>query len=140
MCSQCFDKASRLRNIERAKAGDKRKHLRVAYGITPERLAALTKAQRDMCAICGVRPPKSLQIDHCHKTGRIRGLLCFKCNVFIGHLEQKMAALPRYLGYLGVGCELEADEERLTAPPREPSRRARRKGRETRGRSVQSQP
>lgn len=46
---------------------------------------ALLKKQNNGCAICGEKPEKRpLSVDHCHKTGRIRGLLCQKHNVAIG--------------------------------------------------------
>lgn len=55
--------------------------LRLAYGIGIDEYEALFSKQGGTCAICK-RPPykKRLSVDHCHKTGKIRGLLCFRCN------------------------------------------------------------
>lgn len=58
------------------------------YGITPERYAEMLHAQKGVCAVCD-KPPrgdKSLAVDHCHTTGKVRGLLCIGCNVSLGHL------------------------------------------------------
>lgn len=57
--------------------------LQATYGITSEEYAALFKAQEGRCAICRETRTKNLAVDHCHKTGAIRGLLCQRCN---GHL------------------------------------------------------
>jgi hypothetical protein len=51
------------------------------YGITAEGYDALLKAQGGKCAICRARPvSKRLAVDHDHKTGAVRGLLCSRCN------------------------------------------------------------
>jgi hypothetical protein len=46
--------------------------------------AALVAQRGEVCAICGA-PPKTrkLHLDHDHKTGRVRGLLCYRCNRFL---------------------------------------------------------
>ena len=51
--------------------------------MTVKKYANLLKKQKGVCAICG-KPPKGLKlaVDHDHKTGRIRGLLCAYCNYF----------------------------------------------------------
>ena len=53
-------------------------------GVSDEDYALLLAMQGGGCAICG-QPPKSrrLHVDHDHKTGRVRGLLCFVCNRYI---------------------------------------------------------
>jgi hypothetical protein len=50
-------------------------------GVSDEEYAALLEAQHGGCAICG-NPPKTrrLSVDHNHRTGKVRGLLCFRCN------------------------------------------------------------
>lgn len=59
------------------------------YGISVEQYEAILRDQGGVCAICE-RPPKTrrLHVDHDHKTGEIRGLLCYRCN----------RALPDYVG------------------------------------------
>ena len=64
----------------------------------------LLKVQEEKCAICKKhqsRLKKSLVVDHDHKTGIVRGLLCIKCNSALGFLNDSPAALRRALKYLG---------------------------------------
>lgn len=60
-----------------------RKNLKYRYGITPEEYYSLLKKQGNKCAICGKKSSKEgkrFAVDHNHKTGFIRGLLCNYCN------------------------------------------------------------
>lgn len=79
------------------------------YGLTLEGYDILYKKQDGRCAVCK-RPERSvdrwegkirrLQVDHCHETGRVRGLLCYRCNVLIGGLGDTVEAIERVLVYL----------------------------------------
>jgi hypothetical protein len=70
----------------------------------------MLKLQNNLCAICknpekiSTSPkndnPKRLAIDHCHKTGKIRGLLCHKCNVSIGAMHESIEILQSAIAYL----------------------------------------
>lgn len=63
-------------------------HLRIRYGILIEHYERLLREQRGHCAICGASPSRSrLAVDHDHRTGKVRGLLCFSCNYRLGQLE-----------------------------------------------------
>lgn len=73
--------------------------LKCTYSMTPDQYRALLIAQNYSCAICGNQPKRRLVIDHCHKTGRIRGLLCFRCNLNLSGVERD-GWLPRALAYL----------------------------------------
>lgn len=55
------------------------------HGLEPGTFRAMFDAQQGRCAVCGVDAVQ-LQIDHCHATGQIRGLLCGGCNSGLGHL------------------------------------------------------
>lgn len=57
--------------------------------------------QGGVCAICQ-KPEKrkALAIDHCHKTGIIRGLLCMRCNTALGHMDDDTDRLYRAIKYL----------------------------------------
>ena len=59
--------------------------LRDRYGMTPEDHAVMLFESRGHCTLCGKR--KKLYIDHCHETGRVRGLLCNKCNLALAGYE-----------------------------------------------------
>jgi len=80
------------------KAGLKRK-----FGITPEQYQAIYEAQNGKCAICqrATGKIKKLAVDHDHKTGKIRGLLCSVCNrMILGSLRDDIEALQRAIDYL----------------------------------------
>jgi hypothetical protein len=60
------------------------------YGITEETYLHLRKEQGQKCAMCHSpfrKSPQSIHIDHCHKTGKVRGILCDGCNLFLGRFE-----------------------------------------------------
>lgn len=58
------------------------------YGITPKDWDRMSAEQAGVCAICKQVPGgKGFYIDHCHKTGQVRGLLCFTCNMALGLLK-----------------------------------------------------
>lgn len=78
-------------------------HISATYGITSEEYDAIYKAQGGVCAICRRASGKRrrLAVDHDHKTGFVRGLLCRPCNRnVLGHLRDDPAALDRAIGYL----------------------------------------
>lgn len=73
-------------------------HLKRNYNLTEAERDALIAAQYGLCAICLDAPP--VHVDHCHKTGRVRGVLCFNCNSAIGKLRDKPDAARRAAAYL----------------------------------------
>lgn len=84
---------------------ERRHHLKSLYGITEEDYKALLLAQGGSCAICGTDRPggngaPSMHVDHCHNTGRIRGLLCNRCNITLGKMEDSPDLLRIAADYL----------------------------------------
>jgi hypothetical protein len=61
-----------------------RRHILKKYSITEDEYDEMSKKQNGLCAICGGVSPTRLAVDHCHKTEKVRGLLCSRCNVGIG--------------------------------------------------------
>ena len=58
------------------------------HGITPEQYDLMLALQNGVCAICRKTPERGLlYVDHCHRTGKVRGLLCMKCNSALGLYE-----------------------------------------------------
>lgn len=57
----------------------------LVYGLTDKQYQAFKKKQKGRCALC--KRKAKLDIDHCHKTNRVRGLLCRRCNVCLGWTE-----------------------------------------------------
>ena len=72
------------------------------YGITVRRYMELFAGQDEACAICLVPPIDQweLDIDHDHRTGEVRGLLCNDCNVAIGRLNDSADNAARAASYL----------------------------------------
>lgn len=93
---------NRVRTPEQRRAAQ----LRREYGIEPAEYAALVEKQRGRCAICGIEPVKvagrrvALYVDHDHKTGAVRGLLCNGCNLALGHMDDDVERLNAAIKYL----------------------------------------
>ena len=82
-------------------AKDRRKQrLKSLYGISSDDYDRLFAHQRGACAICGKRSAKTLCVDHCHATGKVRGLLCQRCNLALGHLNDSPTLVSAALAYL----------------------------------------
>ncbi len=79
---------------------NRQKHnaLKRKYGISYEDYLAMVLARKGLCEICGIE--KKLYVDHCHKTSKIRGLLCLNCNAGIGNLRDSISLLEKALNYL----------------------------------------
>ena len=75
--------------------------IRRQYGITQEEFNGLLEFQGHQCAICGKDDIyRTLDIDHDHKTGEVRGLLCTNCNTALGRFKDDIEGLERALYYL----------------------------------------
>jgi hypothetical protein len=74
------------------------------YGISAEDYYKLLDKQEQKCAICGAEIGDSngnrLYVDHDHKTGKVRGLLCANCNFGIGSLKDDVEILKKAILYL----------------------------------------
>lgn len=89
------------RNKHKHKARNHNCHLKRTFGITLETYEKLLLSQNNMCAICkgevSVNTKRRFPIDHCHRTGNIRGILCFICNTKLGWYERFEEAIKAYL-------------------------------------------
>lgn len=116
-CQRLRNQAWRLANVEayRARYREARRKrtpeqklkwlLKQEYGLTLEDYQRMMAAQDGRCAICRETPAPQkyktgFHVDHCHTTGRIRGLLCHNCNVSIGHLKEDLVRIRALLAYL----------------------------------------
>ena len=73
------------------------------YGISDEEYKRMLKEQGGGCAICGITRDKigrAIAVDHCHETGRVRGLLCGSCNRFIGLINEDIEIAKKLVKYL----------------------------------------
>jgi hypothetical protein len=81
--------------------GVKETFLLKTYGINLDAYNELKEAQSNKCAICKAEPTqRELAIDHDHKTGKIRGLLCLNCNVGISYFKDNPFLLQQAISYL----------------------------------------
>lgn len=72
------------------------------YGITKEEYETMYKKQNQSCWVCKKQclSGQYLSVDHCHKTGKVRGLLCKKCNSALGMLDDDIELLETAIIYL----------------------------------------
>ena len=78
------------------------RHLKQFYKITKEEYEALLAKQCYVCVVCGKpnQHNKRLHIDHDHKTGKVRGLLCNHCNTALGLVHDDVGVLAALIQYL----------------------------------------
>jgi hypothetical protein len=90
----------RIRRVENPEHY-RRAKLKMRYGITYGDRNALIEAQGNKCAICKNGPGmKGWHVDHCHTTGTVRGILCFKCNTGLGNFSDSVEFLANAIAYL----------------------------------------
>lgn len=99
-CKQCTlaRQAARVSTPE----GSRKRHdlrLRRVYGTPVETYDALYLEQGGACAVCNTPFGKPV-VDHCHTGGHVRGLLCFSCNILLGHARDDKDVLLRAVAYL----------------------------------------
>jgi recombination endonuclease VII len=97
LCAACIQRESRKKNKWTINAR--------VLGVDPAVVLEMVERQGGKCASCGVtpesvKPQHGLQIDHCHKTGRVRGLLCGGCNKSLGHAGDDADRLRQLIAYL----------------------------------------
>ena len=94
----------KYRNSKKGKQSFRKAALKFKYNIEPRDLEDLHKKHDNKCAICRVSVRdirhSSLCVDHDHNTGRIRGLLCEKCNFGIGYFQDDIELLQAAIEYL----------------------------------------
>jgi len=88
-------------------------HNKKKYNITTPQRDAILTAQKGCCAVCDTPIEfkragkevskqgwtKSAAVDHCHDTGVVRGILCFRCNTTLGHVKECPKILERLIDY-----------------------------------------
>lgn len=103
-------KIDRVKNSETHWAGQ----LRNKYGMSVDQYKQMETAQNGLCKICGSNHgghysktgvPKRLAVDHCHKTGKIRGLLCCHCNMALGQIKENEKIAQSMINYIKTVCK-----------------------------------
>jgi len=82
-------------------------HLVRTFNITTEDYKEMLRQQNNVCAICGEPETRKyngivikLAVDHCHATGKVRGLLCSTCNIALGRFQDSTDLLTKAVNYL----------------------------------------
>ena len=82
-------------------------HLLKNYGLTIEDYNKILGDQNNKCPICdeklkviGINDVRKPNIDHCHVTGKVRGILCHRCNKALGLLRDDIQIIERALNYI----------------------------------------
>lgn len=107
-CKDCKNAAARKKWVENTEASDrykKRARERAKerrYGITQEQFDQMLIDQDNKCGICDIefKNTKSTHIDHCHKTDKVRGILCNDCNVALGQFYDSPELMENAIKYL----------------------------------------
>ena len=99
----------RKNNLEHANDLDRLR----SYGLPKGRYAKILALQKNCCAICKINTPapkKTFCVDHCHKTGKVRGLLCLNCNTMLGHAKDDVERLKAAINFLSKDVDYREDK------------------------------
>jgi hypothetical protein len=88
------------------KVSDRKSHLKRKYGLTLDEFDELLASQGGVCPICGRPDPDN--VDHDHVTGRVRGILCWDCNIALGKFADDIDRFVAAAAYLDQHDELAA--------------------------------
>jgi hypothetical protein len=87
---------------EMGKLSERRRKVK-RYGLTQESYAQMWTDQDKQCAICKVKEAphgRFWHTDHCHTTGKVRGILCHHCNLMLGNARDSITNLENAISYL----------------------------------------
>ncbi|WP_233558698.1 endonuclease VII domain-containing protein [Micromonospora radicis] len=96
-CKPCHNTRTR-ETKQRLYGGTREYHLRSRYGIGQAEFDELLAEQGGVCGVCGDPDPE--HVDHDHRTGWVRGILCFNCNGGLGQFRDSPTRLARAITYL----------------------------------------
>ena len=107
VCTPCkisYNRKRRELNPERVQEIERRSKFKKNYGITVDDYYKMLESQGNGCGICKAKEPgggtKFFAVDHCHTTGKVRGLLCTKCNRGLGLFNDSTDKLLNAVNYL----------------------------------------
>ncbi len=105
---KAYVKQDRAKNMDRIRKQGRARALMVKYGVTLEQYEGMAHSQGYRCAVCGSdkatarHSPYSWRVDHDHKTGAVRALLCHNCNIAIGLLRDSSSIALSMANYLKI--------------------------------------
>jgi Recombination endonuclease VII len=103
-------------NKDKKKRNKKNSKLKYKYGITINDFDAMFVKQNKCCAIClkdlsdSALMERYTHVDHCHRTGVVRGILCTGCNFTLGHCKDSVVILENCIKYLENGEKIYLDK------------------------------
>lgn len=100
-CKTCCAEVQREYRIDPKR--ERKYNLKKKFNMTSEDFDQMLKEQNGMCKICGTKTPRgkgTFHVDHSHKTGKIRGLLCNNCNAVLGFSNDNPFILMSAIRYL----------------------------------------
>jgi Recombination endonuclease VII len=99
ICKPCLKPITHKKAVKR-KDVIRNYELKKAYGITQNDYNEMLIAQKGVCKICSIQKEETLHVDHNHTTGKIRGLLCNRCNMSLGMVKEDIIILNNMISYL----------------------------------------
>ena len=103
LCKRCYSATVRSEDVDRARRDVRNAWRKIRYGLSAEEFRANIIGQAGRCLVCGRVPHQELVVDHDHKTGEFRGLLCRNCNSGIGLLGDDLKSIENARRYLTHG-------------------------------------
>ena len=95
-----IERINRIKRQMAYNAKNRRKNCLKKYGLTEADYDRMLAEQGGGCAICGRSyPDKPLVVDHNHRTGKVRQLLCYRCNNLVGMFETSEELLGKVAAY-----------------------------------------
>lgn len=105
-CNECRMKSKKEReaaNPEKYKTLRRNRHRKTLYNLSECEFKEMEKRANYCCEICSIpfsELKRNPDVDHCHATGIVRGLLCSKCNTALGSLEDNITFFYKAIKYL----------------------------------------
>lgn len=110
-CGKHFDKWQPTHRFCKECAPDAASRHRCAeFGLTQPQYLQILKKQRNVCGICKGSPNGKypiFHVDHCHRTNKVRGLLCFRCNSVLGWIDVNTNWIENAIHYYATDCSEE---------------------------------
>ena len=100
ICRKC---KSELNKYRYANGDSYAVRLKKLYNLSVEEYEQMYAEANGCCQVCGISEEdlnRRLAVDHCHTTGKVRGLLCGKCNTALGQLEDNLETISALYSYL----------------------------------------
>ena len=104
ICKLCHNKyVCKFVKTKRGKEVQRKSGFKSDYNITLEQYDKMFEDQNGVCMICGDinKNGRRLCVDHNHKTGKVRALLCDHCNILLGFAKENVTILHSMVNYLG---------------------------------------